>query len=90
MIHQFPDGNKEVLDDNKHRDGPWPYSDKQREYIKIQRAIYDQNPIRLYHGFQTKLQRRAKELDDTDEVEAETGLEVTRLSNRSLSRSHLA
>lgn len=67
----------EVPGYNKHRDGLWPNTDLQREYIKVQRERYIKNLRYLYSGYQAKLIRRQEELGwDMAKVEAEEGPEV--------------
>lgn len=71
----------EVLDYDKLRDGPEPRSDKQREYIQTQRELYDKNLVRLYQGFEAKLERRAEELGNMDKALAEAGQHVVQVSS---------
>lgn len=85
VTYDFPDERvldyNKVFDYNKLRDGPCPHSDKQRAYIQTQRELYDQNLVRLYQGFEAKLERRASELGSMDKALAEAGQLVVQLSS---------
>lgn len=62
---------------NKHRDGSWPTTDSQRAYIQHQRALYNNNLIRLYYAFQATMRQRIAELGgNASQAMAETSAEV--------------
>ena len=67
---------------NKHRDGPWPTTERQIEYIKVQRELYNKNLAQLYQGFQAKLVQRFEELgNDMAKVREEAGPQVMAQAN---------
>lgn len=62
---------------NKHRDGGWPTTDRQRQCIKLQKDLFAKNVLRLYRGFQIKFQQRLHALGgDKEKAKAEAGAEV--------------
>lgn len=62
---------------NKHRDGDWPTTERQRAYVKQQRELYNANMVRLYHAFEDTMSMRLLQLDgDYRRVQRETSVEV--------------